>query len=129
MATQFWTKKQDPACAQQIKELGDKLDSLGRVVDELAAENGRLKEEMANRAKVTDDDLSAMESRLTTRIEEMEDRAAQGADYSVNEEDSPVSGYVKPSVRKRKIAEAHSDPTVWTKPRPVRQKPAEAPEK
>lgn len=127
MPTTFFQHKQDPICTKQNEELKAKLDALGKVVEELSADNAKLREEMQTRFKVADDDLSAMESRLTARIEEIEDRVAGDADYSVNEEETPASGYVKPSVRKRQAAEAASDPTVWTKPRPVRPKPEAAP--
>jgi len=130
MPTQFWTKPQDHRCVDQYNELTAKLEALGKVVDDLSAENGKLREELLTRSKLIDNDMSEMESRLITRIEDVEDRLSQPADYSSDEAKTgdSLGGYDKWSERKRSAIQEHSDPTIFTDPQKFKERFKKKPE-
>lgn len=116
-STTFWTKQQDARCVEQYNELKQQVEALGKVVDDLAAENGKLREELQTRSKVWDDDLSAMESRVITRMEGIEDRLTQGVDYSEDEgkKGESVGGRLPWTQRKAAAAAAERSDEVWKK--------------
>lgn len=142
MSEQFWKKKQDPVCAAAIAavethasvveaqsnalrvSLTQQLDNLGTVVEELAADIGRLRAELQTRYQVLDSDVNAMESRLVTRIETLEDSDKPAADYSTAEGETPVGGYKKWSQKKREAMQKVADPTVFTKAKSKPEAPA-----
>jgi hypothetical protein len=142
---QLWKKLQDPQCVQQIgaektartaletrftkleadyklleerfTEIESQLGALSGVVGEVSAQQGAHKEEVQVRLGVLDGDLNEMESRVTARIEPLEDKVfASGdgeTDYSNTEE---PEGYKQPSLRKKEAAAAASDSSVFLKP-------------
>src|ERR1700733_7247143 len=116
MPEKFWSHRQDPLCTAQIKDLTEQLAALSNVVGELGELNAKLREEFQTRPQVTDDDLSAMESRLTTRLEGVEDSLAALGDYSKDDGETSAGGFDKWSSRKAKARAAASDPSVFTKP-------------
>jgi hypothetical protein len=117
MPEKFWSHKQDLLCTAQFKELNEQISALSNVVGELTELNGKLQEALETRTKVMDDDLSAMESRLTTRLEGVEDSVAALGDYSKDDGETSAGGFDKWSSRKAKARLAASDPSVFTKPR------------
>ena len=134
MPTEFWSKKQDPQCISQIKELKDQLEALGKVVEELSSENGRLREELQTRSTTADNDLSQMELRLIARIEEIEERLLAPVDYSTDEAKTgdAQGGLTIWSERKRAAKQSQADPKVFTNPEKFKErykKPAPAEEK
>jgi len=125
MGNVMWTRQQDQRCVDSIQalreELTGQLNALSTVVSEFTAELTEIREQMAARTKVVDDDLSAMESRVTTRLEELEDRlpgGEGGKDYStVDKAVEPMGGFKKWTTRKREAELSQRDPSVFTRPR------------
>lgn len=136
--------RQDPRCSRRfdalVEEFNQKLaDQQQAFKDEVSAletaykallfdAEKNLRDQAQARFRVLDDDMSAMEQRLTSRLEEIEDAGTseeEDSAHSISDGDKPVGGHRPWSVRKREAIARASDPSVFTKPyKPKHAKPA-----
>jgi len=97
----------------EVADLITRLTALEAVVEAQAGEIGKFREELTTRHKVLSDDISAVEHRITTRLEIMEDAQAGKSDYSTKtgENSENPGGITLWSQRKAKLREAAADPS------------------
>ena len=118
-------------CAARVAELeadfNAKLSAIEGVFEEQLRLTEEIREECKKRIQVLDNELSATESRLVTRLEPLEDALSGEGVIQDGEEDAKTGEFVKWSVRKARVAEQHTDPSVFTDPTKYKyhQKPAE----
>ena len=101
-------------------------ESLGKVVEELTIEMGKQREAAEVRYASLDQEMTEMESRLMTRIEELEERDVTSPETDILQETEQLSkGLSRWSERKRARAMAESNPERWKaapKPAPEEKK-------
>lgn len=120
-------------CAAKIAELEQDFDTkLGALETSFAAmlqeAQDAIRKETQTRLQVLDDDLSSVEHRLVSRIEPLEDAVNNAGVIQEREEgDADSGGFTKWSVRKQKVVEANSDPTVFTDPSKYKYRPKPTP--
>ena len=101
-------------------------EALGKVVEELTIEMGKQREAAEARYASLDQEMTEMESRLMTRIEELEERDVTSPETDILQETEQLSkGLSRWSERKRARAMAESNPERWKAapkpaPKPVR---------
>ena len=107
-----------------VKVLTDRLFALGKVMEEQSYEMGHLREEVRTRYLVLDKEMSEMEQRLMTLLEDLEDRLSKKSGNDIlPTEASPERGVVRWSERKRAAERTAANPEVW------KSRPTEAPKK
>ena len=101
-------------------------ESLCKVVEELTIEMGKQREAAEVRYASLDQEMTEMESRLMTRIEELEERDVTSPETDILQETEQLSkGLSRWSERKRARAMAESNPERWKaapKPAPEEKK-------
>ena len=101
-------------------------ESLGKVVEELTIEMGKQREAAEVRYASLDQEMTEMESRLMTRIEELEEREVTSPETDILQEtEQPSKGMSRWSERKRARIAAESNPERWKaapKPAPEEKK-------
>ena len=101
-------------------------EALGKVVEELTIEMGKQREAAEARYASLDQEMTEMESRLMTRIEELEERDVTSPETDILQETEQLSkGLSRWSERKRARAMAESNPERWKaapKPAPEEKK-------
>lgn len=101
-------------------------EALGKVVEELTIGMGKQREAAEVRYASLDQEMTEMESRLMTRIEELEERDATSPETDILQETEQLSkGLSRWSERKRARAMAESNPERWKaapKPAPEEKK-------
>ena len=101
-------------------------EALCKVVEELTIEMGKQREAAEVRYASLDQEMTEMESRLMTRIEELEERDVTSPETDILQETEQLSkGLSRWSERKRARAMAESNPERWKaapKPAPEEKK-------
>lgn len=109
-----------------LNRFSEQHEALGKVVEEITALMGSQREAMEVRYASLDQEMTEMESRLMTRIEELEERDVTSPETDILQETEQLSkGLSRWSERKRARAMAESNPERWKaapKPAPEEKK-------
>ena len=109
-----------------LNRFSEQHEALGKVVEELTIEMGNQREAAETRYAALDQEMTEMESRLMTRIEELEERDVTSPETDILQETEQLSkGLSRWSERKRARAMAESNPERWKaapKPAPEEKK-------
>jgi hypothetical protein len=132
MPEKFFKKVQDPVCAREFEKLRGEIGNLERLIGEQTEQITKLREEIKNRYKVIDGEMSEMEDRLVMRLE-MDEEETPGPTPDGKKVDTKngVGGVEVFTNRKTKFAASQSDPTIWQnrlrkdKPAPAATAPVE----
>ncbi len=99
----------------------DQVFALGKVSEETSHHQGTLREEFRLRQQALSNEMTEMESRIMTRIEELEDAKAGSPESDIldTEAETLKRGYVPWSQRKKATATGAADPNRWKAPAPA----------
>ena len=124
MPEKFFKKVQDPVCAREFESLRQEIRGLEQLIGEQTDQIGKLREEIKNRQKYTDSEMSEMEDRLVMRLE-MDEEDAPGPERDGKKKDvkAGVGGVEVFTSRKQQFAASQADPSIWTA-RLTKDKPA-----
>ena len=124
MPQTFWKKPQDPVCAKAFEAERQEIAGLEKLIGEQTDQIGKLREEIKNRQKYTDSEMSEMEDRLVMRLE-MDEEDAPGPERDGKKKDvtAGVGGVEVFTTRKQQFAASQADPSIWTA-RLTKDKPA-----
>jgi hypothetical protein len=126
MPEKFFQKKQDPVCAREFEKLRQEIKGLEKLCGEQTDQIEKFREELKNRYKAIDGEMSEMEDRLVMRLEMDEEEApAPSPDGKKKDVKAGVGGVEVFTSRKAQFAASQADPTVWQN-RLRKDKPAPA---
>ncbi len=126
MPQTFWKKPQDLACAREFEAVRQEIAGLEKLIGEQTDQIEKLREEIKNRQKLTDQEMSEMEERLVLRAElDAEDSVSAAPDGKKADVKAGVGGLEVFTSRKAAFAASQSDPNVWRN-RLRKDKPAPA---